>query len=165
MKDLQWMKEQLEKDYADGKRVQNRIKDGEKIDGIDSKSYWRGSQTANYFARCYLEDLDEPETLSEDWIQEHGYNVHLLGTPDVTTVAVPREDLQNLLVPKQEEVDQAYKDGYETGKQHTLYKGYLEGLEDKGSEPETVADVVTTFWKSYERLKEVMSMEVEELEE
>src|SRR5699024_7935879 len=95
------MKDQLEKDYADGKRVQSRIKDGEKIEGIDSKSYWRGSQTANYIARCYLEDLDEPETLSEDWIQEHSYNVHLLGTPDVTTVAVPREDLQNLLVPKE----------------------------------------------------------------
>src|SRR5699024_3206112 len=56
VKDLEWLKEQLEKDYADGKRVQSRIKDGEKIEGIDSKSYWRGSQTANYFARCYLED-------------------------------------------------------------------------------------------------------------
>ena len=78
-------------------------------------------------------------------------------TSDVVTV----EKLKNLLVPKQEEIDQAYKDGYETGKQHTFYKG----LGDKGSEPETVADVVTTFWKSYERLKEVMSMEVKELEE
>src|SRR5699024_9366691 len=53
VKDLQWMKDQLEKDYADGKRVQSRIKDGEKIEGIDIKSYWRGSQTANYIARCY----------------------------------------------------------------------------------------------------------------
>ena len=32
-------------------------------------------------------------------------------------------------------------------------------------EPETVADVVITFLKSYKRLKEVMSMEVEDLEE
>lgn len=39
-----------------------------------------------------------------------------------------------------------------------------EVLEDKDSEPETVADVVTAFWKSYERLKKVMSMEVEDLE-
>ena len=46
------------------------------------------------------------------------------------------EHLQNLLVPKQEE-----------------------------QSAKTVADVVTTFWKSYERLKEVMSMEVEEMEE
>ena len=68
-------------------------------------------------------------------------------------------------VPKQEEVNQAYKDGYEKGKQHTFYKGYLEGLADKEKEPETVADVLSTFWKSFERLKEVMSMGVEELEE
>lgn len=68
-------------------------------------------------------------------------------------------------VPKQEEVNQAYKDGYEKGKQHTFYKGYLEGLADKEKEPETVADVVSTFWKSFERLKEVMSMKVEESEE
>ena len=107
-----------------------------------------------------INQLDEPEVLSEDWIEEHHY---IRMDPDNPFVYV--KDLQNLLVPKQDEVDQAYKDGYETGKQHTLYKGYLEGLEDKGSEPETVADVVTTFWKSYERLKEVMSMEVEELEE
>ena len=43
----------------------------------------------------------------------------------------PSDDLQNLLVPKQEEVDQAYKAGYETGKQQTFYKGYLEGFTDR----------------------------------
>src|SRR5699024_9955381 len=102
VKDLEWMKDQLEKDYADGKRVQSRIKDGEKIEGIDIKSYWRGSQTANYIARCYLEDLDEPETLSQKWIDKHSYNVHILRTPDGETVAMPRDDLPNLLVPKQE---------------------------------------------------------------
>jgi len=46
--------------------------------------------------------LDEPEVLSQEFIDEHSYNVHLLGTPDVETVAIPRDDLQNLLVPKQE---------------------------------------------------------------
>ena len=109
-----------------------------------------------------LNQLDEPEVLSSDWIDEHKYFAEEKIGEDAVVKA---RDLRNLLVPKQEEVDRAYKDGYETGKQHTFYKGYLEGLEDKGSEPETVADVVTTFWKSYERLKEVMSMEVEELEE
>ena len=74
-------------------------------------------------------------------------------------------DALSLLVPKQEEVDRAYKDGYEEGREHGFYKGYREGLGNKGGEPETVADVVTTFWKSFERLKEVMSMEVEEMEE
>ena len=109
-----------------------------------------------------LGHLDEPEVLSQEWLDESKSSWTKL---KIDGYYIPVEKLQNLLVPKQEEVDQAYKDGYETGKQHTFYKGYLEGLEDKGSEPETVADVVTTFWKSYERLKEVMSMEVEELEE
>ena len=40
-----------------------------------------------------------------------------------------------------------------------------EGLADKEKEPETVGDVLSTFWKSLERFKKVMSMEVEELEE
>ena len=98
MKDLQWMKDQLEKDYADGKRVQSRIKDGEKIEGIDIKSYWRGSQTANYIARCYLEDLDEPEVLSQEFIDKYKVDY------DNWMPAVPIVHLQNLLVPKQEEI-------------------------------------------------------------
>lgn len=109
-----------------------------------------------------IKATDEPEVLSQEWIDEH---LFVLGDKYPWKEAVPVADLQNLLVPKQDEVDRAYKDGYEKGKQHTFYKGYLEGLADKENEPETVADVVTTFWKSFERLKEVMSMEVEELEE
>ena len=47
---------------------------------------------------------------------------------------------------------------------------HLERLEAHGGkvtydEPETVADVIADFYKSLERLKEVMSMEVKELEE
>src|SRR5699024_7263984 len=89
-----------------------------------------------------INQLDEPEVLSSDWIKD---NQLVRTSIHGAEYYVPAIKLQNLLVPKQEEVDQAYKDGYETGKQHTLYKGYPEGLEDKGSEPETVADVVTTF--------------------
>ena len=109
-----------------------------------------------------INQLDEPEVLSQKWIDEHVVYADVRGG---TQAFIHVDDLQNLLVPKQEEVDRAYKDGYEKGKQHTFYKGYLEGLADKEKEPETVADVVSTFWKSFERLKEVMSMEVEELEE
>ena len=112
-----------------------------------------------------LNQLDEPEVLSQEFINEKAVEVYADTADAEVHVAFRMRDLQNLLVPKQDEVDQAYKDGYETGKQHTFYKGYLEGLADKGSEPETVADVVTTFWKSFERLKEVMSLDVEELEE
>jgi hypothetical protein len=140
-----------------------------------------------------LDQLDEPEVLSHEWIDENKKDsgVHYIG------YYVPIGRLHDLLVPKQEEVDRAYKNGYEKGKQHTFYKGYLEGLaegerktneyfesiteepsyeqvqkylsehgiEVVGKEPETVADVITDFFKSLERLKEVMSMEVEEMEE
>ena len=102
--------------------------------------------------------MSEYEKLDSKWIEEHRKSYTMEDSVEIS-------ELQNLLVPKQEEVDRAYKDGYEKGKEHTFYKGYLEGLADKEKEPETVADVVSAFWKSFERLKEVMSMEVEELEE
>ena len=134
------------------------------------------------------------ERLDSKWINEHVDYADVRGG---TQAFIRVEDLQNLLVPKREEVDRAYKDGYEEGKQHTFYKGYLEGLaegERKTSEyfesvteepsyeqvqkylsehgievvekePETVADVIADFYKSLERLKEVMSMGVEEFEE
>ena len=84
-KDIEWLKDEIW--YSDRNM------------GLDWKE----------FVLNKIDQLDEPETLSEDWIQEHSYNVHLLGTPDVTTVAVPREDLQNLLVPKQEELESKIK--------------------------------------------------------
>src|SRR5690625_7269613 len=68
-----------------------------------------------------LGHLDEPEVLSQEWIDEHSKAVTYDGIPDQTEV-IYVDDLQNLLVPKQEEVDQAYKDGYETGKQHATKK-------------------------------------------
>ena len=154
VKDLEWLKRSIDK----------RIKtiESDDITFVGSEYYDEGYIDGMRDVLYRINQLDEPEVLSSDWIDEHKENWQGLS---ITGYSVPEKDLQNLLVPKQEEVDQAYKDGYETGKQHTLYKGYLEGLEDKGSEPETIADVVTTFWKSYERLKEVMSMEVEETEE
>src|SRR5699024_1736092 len=122
----------------------------------DKDEEWQMAKVRAYAKSLDLiNQLDEPEVLSQEWLDENKSSWTKL---KVDGYYIPVEKLQNLLVPKQEEVDRAYKDGYETGKQHTFYKGYLEGLADKGSEPETVADVVTTFWKSYERLKEVMNM-------
>ena len=112
-----------------------------------------------------IDQLDEPETLSQEWIDENKVaridNLRKMTTSDVVTV----EKIKSLLVPKQEEVDKAYKDGYEEGKKYTFYKGYLEGLADKESEPETVADVLIDFMRSGERLKKVLSMEVGEVTE
>src|SRR5699024_786289 len=94
-KDIQWLKREIHKELESWHGVEGGI-DGDGINEI----------------MLLINQLDEPETLSEDWIQEHSYNVHLLGTPDVTTVAVPREDLQNLLVPKQEVLSQEFIDKY-----------------------------------------------------
>ena len=110
-----------------------------------------------------VNQLDEPEVLLQEWIEDNEFLVN--DESGVGYTVIESRKLKGLLVPEQEEVDRAYKDGYEKGKQHTFYKGYLEGLADKESEPETVADVIADFFKSLERLKEVMSMEVEELEE
>src|SRR5699024_9809388 len=56
-----------------------------------------------------LGHLDEPEVLSEEWIEENKEDsgVHYIG------YYVPIGRLHDLLVPKQKEVDQAYKYGYE----------------------------------------------------
>lgn len=75
-----------------------------------------------------IDQLDEPETLSQVWIDEHA-----IGDWNEYVYA---DDLQNLLVPKQEE-----------------------------QSSKTVADVIADFFKSLERLKEVLDTEVEEKEE
>ena len=98
--------------------------------------------------------MSEYEKLDSKWIDKHSK-----GSSRSQYVWV--DDLKELLVPKQEKVDRAYEEGRELG----FYKGYREGLADKGGEPETVSDVIADFYESLERLKEVMSMEVEELEE
>ena len=82
-----------------------------------------------------INQLDEPEVLSQEWIEEHKETIFDLDE-DFETEFIKIEDLQNLLVPKQEE--QIAK---------------------------TVADVIADFYKSLELLKEVLRTEVEEKEE
>ena len=63
-----------------------------------------------------INQLDKREVLSQDWVKSHEQQVH----PDHPSNAwwVASDDLQGLFVLKQGEVDQAYKDGYEKGKEH-----------------------------------------------
>ena len=97
-----------------------------------------------------IDQLDDPEVLSQKWIDENkslinGRSINPDGTEGECYDAhyIHVLELQNLLVPTLSEMETV----------------------EITEEPETVADVVSTFWKSYERLKEVMGMEVEELEE
>ena len=98
-----------------------------------------------------LGHLDEPEVLSQEFIDKYKVDY------DNWMPAVPIVHLQNLLVPKQEEVDRTYKDGYEKGKQHATEK--------QSEETETVARVLVDYLIASAKLKLVLSMEVEELEE
>ena len=59
-----------------------------------------------------ISDMDEPETLSEEWLDENKCSWMNLKT---NGYSIPVEKLQNLLVQNKEEVDQAYKYGYEKG--------------------------------------------------
>ena len=116
-KDIGWLKEELnyfiKSEVLDEREIGFELAIGEVID--------------------LLNQLDEPETLSEYWIEQKSIDTHVDTLNGEVQVTFRLDDLQNLLVPKQEEVDRAYKGGYETGKQHTFYKGYLEGLADKES--------------------------------
>src|SRR5699024_9456617 len=109
VKDLGWLKRSIDK----------RIKtiESDDITFVGSEYYDEGYIDGMRDVLYRINQLDEPEVLSSDWIDEHKENWQDLS---ITGYSVPEKDLQNLLVPKQEEVDQAYKDGYETGKQHTL---------------------------------------------
>ena len=106
------------------------------------------------YMRNFVDDLnrlDEPEVLSQEFIDKYKVDY------DNWMPAVPIVHLQNLLVPKQEEVDQAYKDGYEKGKEHAGVK--------EAEETETVGRVFVDYLIASAKLKLALSMEVEELEE
>lgn len=154
MKNGEWLKEWVE-DYMD--RANETLSE-------DDTDLWTtvrlngGLSVLDELLRK-IDQLGEPETLSEEWIDEHSFDgCELEGTLDDDAEAfVSSYDLQNLLVPKQEEVDKAYKDGYEKGKEHAGGK--------EAEETETVASVMADFFGAAARLKEVLAMEVEELEE
>ena len=166
-KDLDWVIQEIHttrKVLADSESSGNET--------ADEFTFNNGKEEGLVIALKLLDQLDEPETLSQEWIDKYAQ-----GDYDEW---VYTEDLQNLLVPKHEEVDRAYRKGFKEGERQTaeyfesiteepskeqVWKYLSEhGIEVVDKEPETVADVVADFFKSLERLKEVMSMEVEELE-
>src|SRR5699024_8786147 len=120
----------------------------------ESQNYPHDEMIEKEIVLGILNQLDEPETLSEEWLAENKCSWYKL---KVDGYYIPVEKLQNLLVQKQEEVDQAYKDGYETGKQHATKK--------QSEETETVARVLVDYLIASAKLKLALKMEVEELEE
>src|SRR5699024_1522861 len=117
-KDIEWLREQIKNEMNGW--------------GGGNPDYFRGAEDAYEDVKDWLNQLDELEVLSWEWIDKHVDYADVRGG---TQAFIHAEDLQNLLVPKQEEVDRAYKDGYEQGREHGFYKGYREGLANKGGEP------------------------------
>ena len=95
-KNIEWANGEIKKvrDLLNNKRYEEEVDD-----------FTTGVLSGLKKALEILDQLDEPETLSQEWLVEHSYNVHLLGTPDVETVAVPRDDLEGLLVPTLSEME------------------------------------------------------------
>lgn len=151
-KDIEWLKQEILKQ-----------------DIVMDKGY-----IYTYDLMSIINEVDEPEVLSQEWIGEHAKAVTYDGIPDQTEV-VYVDDLQNLLVLKQEEITHKQVEKYLLDKNirvididiYEEMQSELEELKNSAtlSKTETVADVIADFFKSLERLKEVMSMEVEELEE
>ena len=86
-KDIEWLKEEIEEDI--------------KSWGGGNPDYFRGASDAYENVKDWLNQLDEPEVLSQEWIDENKTSIDrkLDGAP---IYKVREELLQNLLVPKQE---------------------------------------------------------------
>ena len=81
---IEWLKEEIEEDI--------------KSWGGGNPDYFRGASDAYENVKDWLNQLDEPEVLSQEWIDKNKFEVN--GWNE----AVHVEDLQNLLVPKQEDM-------------------------------------------------------------
>lgn len=124
--------------------------------------------------------MSEYEKLDSKWIDEHARAVAYDGMPDETEI-VYVDELQNLLVPKSKEITEEQviewldnNDFYdhrtaETVLANAVDKGELSYYGTKYSvvkkEPETVASMMADYFGALARIKEVLAMEVEELEE
>lgn len=160
MKDLEWLKEQI---IGNGISAMN-VEDDELVIELD-------------MVINFLNQLDEPETLTTEWIDE---NKELMFFNDTADYYVYWGKLQNLLNESDETKDKEEFD-------FTHVYDYFEKCKNEGNpvigrhwlekiaklydrelvriEPDTVATVMYDYIKAVARFKEILSMEVEEVEE
>lgn len=109
MKDIKWLKEEVEKD------IHHVFAEGDIY--YVSREHILG----------LINQLDKPEVLSEEWIDECSYNIEeywqVADMMDGPQYAVSVENLQNLLVPKQEITEEQAKDALEE-KGYTIARMY-----------------------------------------
>lgn len=159
-KDIKWAKEEL-KEALDIKIPENQVFD-------------RGYQNGVSNSLDILNQLDEAEVLSQPLGNTETFsNAAEQLADELNRLGGLERDIENLtgmtleeikeearsgeIVPKQEEADQAYKDGYEKGKEHATEK--------QSEKTETVAGVLVDYLIASAKLKLALNMEVEELEE
>ena len=94
------------------KDIEWAIKEIEGLETEPSQNYPHDEMIEKEKVLGILRQLDELRLLSHEWMDK--YVLHVRGLGDV----IEAEVVERLLVPKQEEVDRAYKDGYEKGKEH-----------------------------------------------
>lgn len=117
----------------DKQEVIEKIKTTQKF----SETSFAGDRYANGYiqgletAMMFIDQLDEPETLTEEWLYE---NREMYLVNDTSENAVPVKKLEKLIVPKMDE--------------------------PADEKPETVASVFADYLKAAKRLKEVLDMEV-----
>ena len=120
-KNIEWLREQI-------KNEMNGWSGG-------NPDYFRGAEDAYEDVKDWLNQLDEPEVLSWEWIDENKEDsgVHYIG------YYVPIGRLHDLLVPKQEEFEskikvliEAYEqeDGQYSNPENAWISGFIEDLEN-----------------------------------
>ena len=113
-----------------------------------------------------IDQLDEPETLSEEWIENHTASADTISYySDENVPVVPVEKLKNLLVPTLSEMETDEHTQLERAYKYILNRGEF-WFDDKKyvvveEKSETVASVMADFFGAAIRLKEALGMEVE----
>ena len=114
----------------------------------------------------YIDQLDEPETLNEEWIENHTASADTISYYSEENVPVVTvEKLKNLLVPTLSEMETDEHTQIERAYKYILNRGEF-WFDDKKyvvveEKSETVASVMADFFGAAIRLKEALGMEVE----
>ena len=127
-KDIEWLVHTIN---AERNSLRQRFESGKET--ADESAFNNGREQALMFVSRLLEHLDEPEVLSQEWIDKNV--VHVRGLGDI----IEAEVIENLLVPKQAELEvkiqeliEAYEqeDGQYSNPENGWIGGFIEDLKN-----------------------------------
>src|SRR5699024_2293144 len=126
-KDLNWFKEKLELLKEIDRKMWEKSEPNSK-----NQSHFNGSMATIDKVLDFLSQLDEPEVLSQEWLDENKSSWTKL---KIDGYYIPVEKLQNLLVPKQDVpvIPKSVAEGYESeGGQSGWWNWFYEWGRDEG---------------------------------